>query len=71
MRQLAASQDAAALGPAASAVASVACVAVGALMSATSKVRYPPGTPREAFEEDLHETLVRMAVSQCYAEFNY
>ena len=63
MRQLAASQDAAALGPVASAMAFVTCLAIASLFCATSNISYLPGMSRQAFKNNVHETLVRMTVS--------
>ena len=63
MRQLAASQAAAALGPATSATASVTCLAVAAIYSATHKT--PRGAPHMSFlGGNLYKALVRVSAFQ-------
>lgn len=58
MRQLAASQDAAAFGPAASVTASTTCLAIAALYRAMYKA--PPGAPRASFKGGtMYGALVR------------
>ena len=61
--QLAASGDAAPLGPAASAVASVTCLAVNALFRAMQQTSCPPETPLKAFvRASMRDVLVRTSV---------
>ena len=66
MRQLAASDNAAPLGPAAWAVASVTCLAAKALFCGIARTSSQPGMPLEASTQaSLQHVLVRMAVFSC------
>ena len=66
VRQVAALDDAAALSPAASAVALVTSLAVNSLFGASLMTHCPPDMRPEAFvQDDLHHALVRNTVKFC------